>query len=120
MPPRLWARTSLIAEVATIRGFAPAALNGRPPPRNATPVDPLRKGYPTCPRMRRRIDRCLMRPAREPPTSATGPSQTAALYQMQGGVISSAITLRRQPLSLFLAATCRSPSDGSSHESSHN
>jgi hypothetical protein len=102
MPSRLSARTSLVAEVATIRGFAPAALYRRAPPRKATLVDRLRKRCPTRPRLRRRIDRCLMSPAREPLTSATGPLQTAAPDARR-----SDLQRYRCALSASFAVSCR-------------
>jgi hypothetical protein len=103
MPPLLSARTSLVAVAATIPEFAPAALYGRLWRPKMTLLDPSRKWCPRRRRLRRRIDQCLKSPARVPPISATGPSQIAALYPRQGGVIFNTITVQHQPPSLSLA-----------------
>jgi len=110
MLPLLSARTFPVAEVVTVRGFARAAFYGRPPSERRTLVDPLRKGCPTCPRLRRQIDGCLKSPARVSPIPATGP-QTVGVYQGQGGLAPGAsLSIINSP-SLSLAATCCSPSE---------
>jgi hypothetical protein len=107
MRPLLSARTSLVAEVATVRGVAPAALYGRPPPGKAHPRRSVAERVPDVPTIEAPERPMPQEPRPCATISAPGPSQTAALYHGQGGVIASAITVHHQPLSLSLAATCR-------------
>jgi len=111
MRPLLSARTSLVAEVATVRRFAPAAFYGRPPPPKANPRRSVAETVPDVPT----IEAPDRRMSQEPCLCAIdfGHRIVTDRRSVPGARRSGPrrFIVHHQPPLRSLAATCCSPSE---------